>query len=206
MICNDRKFIYVHIPKCAGTLIEKHIISNDFPNIKFSGRKDWINVLPKEVRMRYCIGGNKSLQHKKFCEYDFEGSYKSYAIIRNPWSKCVSEYFYAKKVFPKQRKIYKSFKGWLIAGCPNRWPYHNVPQFKFTEGMDENNIFKMESQLEEFNEVFFNDVGLPKIKKLEKTNSTNHGEYTDYYDEESIKLVAKKYAKDIEYFGYEFGK
>ena len=41
-------------------------------------------------------------------------------------------------------------------------------------------------------------VSLPHVKASE------HGHYSDYYDEETIKIVASWFKKDIQNFGYLF--
>ena len=46
-------------------------------------------------------------------------------------------------------------------------------------------------------------IGIPS-RALDKVNESRRGHYRDYYDQPLIDGVARRYARDLELFGYEF--
>ena len=135
-------------------------------------------------------------------------SYFKFSIVRNPWAKELSDYFFCIKKTGfngtltkylkeqdfdniKQKKRHKLWHSnqldWLISK-------NNKIELDF--------IGRIENLQEDFN-VVCDKIGIPR-RKLPHKNKTNHKHYTEYYDDETREIVAEKYAKDIEYFGYEY--
>ena len=99
---------------------------------------------------------------------------------------------------------FKTFKDFVLSidktGLPNQ---QHLRQQTFWIDRELDFIGKLENFQEDF-DIVCDKIGIPQ-QELPHLNKSNHKHYTEYYDEETKQIIGEKYARDIEYFGYEFG-
>jgi hypothetical protein len=111
---------------------------------------------------------------------------KTVMVVRNPWDRVVSDYFYHKR-----RGFTGSFKDF-------------IPELKPLVDYHADVILRFEHLQKDFN-TFLKSIG-QKPFLLPRLNTTKHKHYSTYYDDKKKEYVRKRYAKDIETFGYRFEK
>lgn len=191
---DDTKSIFVHIPKCGGVAINNAIY----------GRR---------------LGGG----HTTLEEYTniFEPScllnYFKFTIVRNPWDRLVSAYFFLKKGgFAEQDRIwfnnelaqFSNFdgfvKGWL--NRKNIWKWHHFrPQYHYMLDKREKVHLEFVAFLENFRDDFSHIANSVRTQRvLMRSNASKHLPYTSYYSDETRSVVAEVYAEDIRMLEYTF--
>lgn len=207
MINHKYKFIFIHIPKTAGETIY-----------------DILETPPKAYQWDFRYDKKILDKHETITEsitlHQINNNYFKFAFVRNPWDRMVSLWAYCKKrnIKPVADTDFKecivNLEG-LFCKVPQRY-YSNsqrkinllYPQYHFISDWYGNNILdfigRFENLQEDFNTIC-DKIGISQ-QQLPYKNKSKHKHYTEYYDDETKQIVAEKYAKDIEYFGYEFGK
>ncbi len=214
---NGGNIIWIRTPKCAGSSLKRIIRGNNIRTVN----------VPHE---KICVieGGEISKFKKEYPEF-FADAWK-FAMVRNPWDRAVSGYFFAKKRKLLEREI--SFKDYIkmswqemrnLKQKRSYWKKFRIPIGFLEKGAvyhhsrplsvhlaDENGkidyinkIYKFEQLQECLKEIC--DMTNIKINFMHK-NATNHKHYTEYYDDESKEIVAEKFRNDIVLFGYTFGE
>jgi chondroitin 4-sulfotransferase 11 len=204
MISHKHKFIFIHINKCGGTTIDK-LLSRRFGD--HDDAPTYMLNYPNEFNL-----------------------YFKFTSVRNPWDKVVSFYHYHVKrkwdlkwdwdatnapAFTEFVKITSSYtkqkQESIFQGGPSPCTYHKrIASNQLDWITDENQnimvdyIMRLENLQQDF-DIVCDKIGIPR-QQLPHQNKSKHKYYTEYYDDETREIVAKKYAKDIEYFGYEFGE
>ena len=204
MIDHKYKYVYIHIPKTGGTSVEQSLIQVHHPEIVKP-----VAFWPDDLKEAFVVG-NSSNQHWSLDMFDKYTDYRSFCTVRNPFDRIVSEYIYIHNGYNMSRSPlpdldFPTFvKRDLIESLA--FPYHSQCQIAFinTPINHVDYIIKFENLQEDFN-IVCDKIGIPK-QQLPHKNPTKHKHYTEYYDDETREIVAKKYARDIEYFGYEFGE
>jgi len=196
IVNNNKKFLYVHIPKTGGTTIE-----------------DTLDKTP------WSIVGHLSLKDIKK-RLDNYKEYISFTTVRNPWSWYVSWYFYLKQKnkgdsdFQKEYEILNknSFEEWIKFVHDNRDNLvfknngDNTPKYQqmLDWGFDGEKYVDYFIKIEELSEEKLREVGLDVKYTHTKSNTSKHAHYSTHYNDTAKEMVRNMHKEDIQYFNYKF--
>ena len=218
MISSDKKFIFIHIPKTAGTSVEKHLGhfsvlergSQDHRTIReiqSIGLSDSWSVLTKEGPTQLIREIRGSFRYReRINKRDMQHYYK-FAFVRNPWARVYSWYrnvirdeiHLTNRGIPANCDFYRFLTefGWQtelrsqLAWITDRYGQVCMDFIGRFESLDKD----MEKICEQ--------LSLPFEKLPHLINSSND-DYHESYDERTRKLVTDRYADEISFFGYKF--
>jgi hypothetical protein len=202
IISHKHKFIYVKATKVAGTSAEYFLE-------RICGEDDIITPIePVESELHSPRNYKQHGIHNHLALSDLfqkipSELFKDYRIVvneRNTWARVAS--FYNMWVSRKFSKIVLPFKpfikekhiGSVCDAATHQGEILVTDWIRFSH---------LHSDLIKFCEAL--NVDCKNIPCLHTKNYPRK-HYTEYYDDETREIVAEKYAKDIEYFGYKFGE
>ena len=189
MISHDPKFVFIHVPKAAGSSIESSLQRYSAVPIRFEDNGNAVlankHVTAAQVRNAY---GER--WH----------DYYSFAVARNPWDRVVSNYFYLRQIGHQRVEGIGSPGDWVKKDMVWCLP---VSHYVVADGEVIVDFLIQYDSLQEGLDQVCDRLDIPRVR-LEKTNRSSHDHYRDYYDGESRERVAELFREDIERFGFTF--
>ena len=207
IISHKHKFIYVKLAKVAGTSTEYFLESFCGPNDVVTPCWPVESETHTPRNFEKLVSDNKGAGHLHLSQlfqdkilYNKCKDYRFVANHRNSWDRTASKYGLAVYINETQA----DFASWLKSLPKGKASILNATEYngkclitdwiRFTQLHDD--LVKFCQSLK----IDCSDTNLPHVKNSHKKH------YTEYYDDETREIVAKRFARDIEYFGYKFGE
>lgn len=198
IISPSHKFMFIHIPKAAGTSVRMFFVDN--PAV----------VVDKSDRLT----GSRHETMVEFYERlgrdakSYKGYYK-FCFVRNPWDRIVSAYHYLQINMSNLKEKFSSFEEFidLIADENSLTNQYRTmrPQVDFFLDKDGQRLVNLVGRYETMED------DLKKIGKrlnldidLDRINVSQRGHYRDYYNDDTAAIISQRFARDIDYLGYTF--
>ena len=205
-----RKYIFVAVPKTGSTSITKSL--GDFGSTKLA-RLYRLEKVPQGRCSGFLSTSDNHISAAEL-QHNLGDSYQKYftfAFVRNPWDRFLSNYFHMKNNTKHPRHKYANlFKSF------DHYAYHSYN--KFTEGRTPTQ--QSEFLCNESGEIIVDFVGkLESVNRdfrfvtkkinlrnriVDVYNKGRHKHYTKCYNDELITLVGEIYEQDIKLFNYNF--
>lgn len=196
------RYVFIHIPKCAGTSIHRALRNmHEQVSLPIDPRK--YHKHAKAADVRPILGPL------------WDDSFK-FSIVRNPWDLMVSSYHW----WRRQAGQYSSLA--IQAGeVREMGGFAKFMQSQFGQEMlNEQRGKELLDWIAEDGKMIVDFVGRYEDLesdwaricqrlgvapvRLTRENASARGDYRQLYDETSKRLVAERFRRTIEFFGYEF--
>jgi hypothetical protein len=206
MVINDyKKFIFVHIPKAAGTSVMRSLAKINGNNKRWlaSSKHETLSEFAINVHRRYSIVDRLMSKSPE--------QYFTFAFVRNPWDRMSSFYRYLYEQHPQKLDSVVDFRDFLIKSTDKKsWinNFHSMrPQTNFIDNSNKRLKLNYLGHFEYINDDFEAIAKKIEVKarlKRENVSINSKKDYRQDYDDHLISIVAERFAKEIKIFGYEF--
>lgn len=220
---HNYNLVFIHIPKNGGSSVENHFGLWKHNNDQFSCNDKkkkiaWVSLneepvdIPGHVLSQNYGTGDFlfSVQHyipylaRKLDRENWD-KYKKFTIIRDPYTRAISEYCYRHHGEKLTRFNNERFKTWFLGFCKTGYILdHYLPQVEYFNYIDYDYVLRFENLQDEFKnmceELKIKEKELPHINK----SAGNVPAFKKELSKENIDLINERYYKDFEKFDYKF--
>lgn len=192
--------LFVHIPKTGGTSLETYLSEYYNISLNYQSLFGWRGK-----------GDTSSLQHftlqtiwnqrKQLGLH--EDNLRIFTIVRNPYSRMVSELFYRGMIndFTSKHNVAQTIQNYF--GQNHSFDNHKLSQFTFLKNSSENIWQGVEIMHLETIEQDLALKGYENFHYHNREHSRSKSNYTSYLNNKSIQLINEYYSRDFTVFGYE---
>lgn len=210
------RFLFVHIAKTGGTSLRAAL-----ERARWSDPYYWL-MWPCH-RLSHLSGhrlGTKFPRHakaiaaKEMLPREFYDSLFKFAFVRNPWDLQVSSFHHIRRERPQFMNGHDDFDSFLRWKLDPERPYQFhldtsiERQSDYLIDLQGNLIVDFVGRYERLHDDFAEAcrrIGIPCPELPHRRQATDRRkDYRTYYDDDTAALVARRFAADIERFGYAF--
>lgn len=222
MISHEYRFIFIHIPKCAGTSIEMalghsqegrrepdhrsiRMIERPIPLTRVFSTND--NLFQLVLRARHSLKAHKNPNNRHQVSSSQYAGYFKFTVVRNPWARAHSWYMSCMRNAPQRKNLglpeNMTFKDFLKtqAGRGALRPQTSwITDFRGQIPLDF--IAKFERLENDFHRI----CSALQIAKINLPHERKAGgeDYHNSYDDQSARLISQIYREEIDLLGYSF--
>jgi Sulfotransferase family len=136
-------------------------------------------------------------------------SYFKFGFVRNPWDRAVSLYERKEGLQLKSKMSFDQFVEWMkfsSCTCTRALPHrYQLDWFVSPHGdILVDFIGRYESLQSDWAKIAARLNANPHLPK-KRVNTERERDYSKYYSDRTKRIIAERFAVDIEYFGYKFG-